>query len=131
LATRHGWTTALLRVELETAGALGSRAQREILERVSALLRRSDILALLLGPRAAEADVGCLPSASALGPSELGVLLPDVSNVNAIGRAVQRIIKTISEPLLIDDQETVVGCAIGISVAPIDGQEVDTLMHRA
>jgi len=131
LAARHGWTTALLRVELETAGALGSRAQREILERISALLRRSDILALLLGPRAAEADVGCLPSASPLGPSELGVLLPDVSNVNAIGRAVQRIIKTIGEPLIVDEQETFVSCAIGISVAPIDGQDCDTLMHRA
>jgi EAL domain-containing protein (putative c-di-GMP-specific phosphodiesterase class I)/GGDEF domain-containing protein len=120
-----------LRIELETAGALGSRAQREILERVSALLRRSDILAALLGEHASESDVRGLPSASALGPSELGVLLPKVSNVNAIGRTVQRVIETIGEPLIVDKQETFAGCAIGISVAPADGVDVDTLLHRA
>jgi diguanylate cyclase (GGDEF)-like protein len=130
-AAEHGWATALLRIELETAGALGSRAQREILEKVSGLLRRSDILAALLGENVTEPDVRGLPSASPLGPSELGVLLPDTSDVNAIGRVVQRIIKTIGEPLLVDGQETFVGCAIGISVAPSDGEDVDTLMHRA
>jgi diguanylate cyclase (GGDEF)-like protein len=131
LAPRHGWTTALLRIELETAGALGSRAQREILERISALLRRSDILAALLGEHVAESDARGLPSVSPLGPSELGVLLPDTSDVNAIGRVVQRIIQTIGEPLVADGHETFVACAIGISVAPMDGPDVDTLLHRA
>ena len=131
LAAGHGWTMALLRIELETAGALGARAQREILERISALLRGSDVLASLLGEHAAKSEAGALPSASPLGPSELGVLLPHVSDVNAIGRAVQRVIKAIGEPLIVDNQETFVGCAIGISVAPADGNDVDTLMHRA
>jgi len=131
LAARYGWTTALLRIELETAGALAPRAQKEMFERISGLLRRSDILALLLGDHAAEPDVEGLPSTSPLGPSELGVLLPDVSDVRAIGRAVQRIVKTIGEPLIVDGQETLVACAIGISVAPIDGGDVETLMHRA
>src|SRR4030095_6575547 len=70
-------------------------------------------------------------SASPLGPSELGVLLPHVSDVNAIGRAVQRVIQAIGEPLIVDNQETFVACAIGISVAPADGKDVDTLMHSA
>lgn len=131
LTEGHGWTTALLRIELETAGALGARAQREILEKISALLRGSDVLASLLGEHAAKSQAGALPSASPLGPSELGVLLPHVVDVNAIGRAVQQVIKTIGEPLIVNNQETFVGCAIGISVAPADGQDVDTLMHHA
>ncbi len=131
LAERHSWTSALLRIELETAGAMAPRAQKEVLERISALLRRSDILALLLGDHAEAPDIEGLPTTSALGPSELGVLLPDASDVNAIGRVVQRLIDMIGEPVNLDGQETLVGCAIGISVSPSDGTDVDTLMHRA
>jgi diguanylate cyclase (GGDEF)-like protein len=131
LAARHNWTAALLRIELESAGALKPRAQREVLERIAALLRRSDTLAMLLGERAGNPDTEGLPSTSSLGPGELGVLLPDIKHVNAIGRVVQRLVEIIGEPVVIDGRETLVGCAIGISVAPLDGEDFDTLMHRA
>ena len=131
LAERHTWTAALLRIELETAGAMAPRAQEAVLERVAALLRLSDTLVMLLGQRAAEPDVDGLPSTSVLGPGEIGVLLPDISHVNAIGRIVQRLVKVIGEPVIVDGQETLIGCAVGISVAPMDGEDFDTLMHRA
>ena len=131
IAARHNWTAALLRIELETAGTFTPRAQREVLERIAGLLRRSDTLAMLLGNRAGNPDTEGLPSTSPLGPTEIGVLLPDVSHVNAIGRIVQRLIAMIGEPVVVDGRETLVGCAIGISVAPLDGEDFDTLMHRA
>jgi len=131
LAARHSWTAALLRIELETAGAMAPRAQEAVLERIAALLRLSDTLAMLLGQRAAEPDVEGLPTTSSLGPGEIGVLLPDVSHVNAIGRIVQRIVKVIGEPVIVDGQEILIGCAVGVSVAPMDGEDFDTLMHRA
>jgi diguanylate cyclase (GGDEF)-like protein/PAS domain S-box-containing protein len=131
LAERHSWTAALLRIEFESVGVLSPQATAELLNRVSTLLRRSDMLGLLLGERAAQPGGGSMPSVSSIGPMEVGVLLPDVPDIRAIGRIVQRMVRGLSEPLLVDGSEAYVSCAIGIGVAPADGEDFDTLMHCA
>jgi len=131
LAARHSWTAALMRVQLETSGQLTRQALSEIQSRVSAMLRRSDTLALILGSKATVGKQQALPSVAPLGLTEIGVLLPDVSDINAIGRVVQRLIKVVTEPLNVGGVEVFMSCSTGISVAPVDGEDFDTLMHCA
>ena len=131
LAARHQWTAALLRIEFATVGVGAAQAAVDVLERVAGLLRRTDTLALLLGNRGAGGGLDTLPTITAVGPTELGVLLPDVTDISAIGRVVQRIIKSIAEPVVIEGNESFATCAIGIAVAPVDGEDFDTLMGRA
>jgi diguanylate cyclase (GGDEF)-like protein/PAS domain S-box-containing protein len=131
LAARHQWTAALLRIEFTTIGLGAERAAAVVVERVENLLRRSDTLALLAGANPVSVADNLLPRVSPVGPTELGVLLPDVADINAIGRVVQRLIETISVPVDVDGTEAFATCAVGIAVAPVDGEDFDTLMRNA
>jgi len=131
LARRHSWMSALLRIEFETAGLMAPRAATEVLERVSSLLRTSDMRALMHGPHIVENSADLVPSIVPLSVTELGVLLPDIADIKAVGRVVRRIVNAIAEPVVIDGAESFTTCSIGISVAPADGEDFDTLMHRA
>jgi diguanylate cyclase (GGDEF)-like protein/PAS domain S-box-containing protein len=131
LAARHSWTAALLRIKLETAGPVTHATMLEVEARVSGLLRRSDVLALIIGERVVGGDHQSLPTVGLVGQAEIAVLLPDVESIRAIGRVVQRIIKILADPIDAGAAETFLTCSVGISVAPVDGEDFDMLMHCA
>jgi diguanylate cyclase (GGDEF)-like protein/PAS domain S-box-containing protein len=131
LAARHSWTSALVRIEFETASLKVPRAAAEVLERVASLLRSSDTVALMHGSLVETGGTDAIPNVSPLSATELGVLMPDIADLNAVGRVVQRIIHTVAEPVVIDGNESFTTCSIGICIAPVDGEDFDTLMQRA
>ncbi len=130
VAARHSWTAALLRIEVESSLALDRQASRELLDRITTLLRRSDTLSLIMERGAAQLPEA-LPNVEAMGPGEIGVLLLDVRDVRAIGMVVQRILKTLSEPLKSSGREAFVSAAVGIAIAPGDGEELESLLSCA
>ncbi|HWP94142.1 MAG TPA: EAL domain-containing protein [Gammaproteobacteria bacterium] len=77
--------------------------------------------------------VRCVRSADTvarLGGDEFTVILEDV-DVPTITAVTERILSTVSEPLVLDDNELALSCSIGISVYPADGDEVDKLVQNA
>ena len=56
------------------------------------------------------------------------------SGLHAAGNAAQiaeKIISLISQPIIVDGQETAVGASIGISLWPADGEDMDQLIKQA
>ncbi|WP_051298492.1 bifunctional diguanylate cyclase/phosphodiesterase [Marinobacterium litorale] len=73
-----------------------------------------------------ELDVACR-----LGGDEFTVLVPHVAADGELAIIAQRVIDTISQPYLIGENELIIGCSVGIVVAPRDGQDADVLMRHA
>lgn len=131
LAARHQWTAALLRIEISALGEQTESVLDIARERILGLLRRSDTLMQLSG-RSDSARAGkVLPRISIFGLAELGILLTDTRDVAGVGIVVQRIVAALGEPVVIDGRESFVVCAIGIAVAPTDGEDFDSLMSSA
>jgi diguanylate cyclase (GGDEF)-like protein len=66
-----------------------------------------------------------------LGGDEFAVLSSPIENVDAIEALAKRLVSTVSEPYEIDGQRVVIGASLGISLAPHDGTDPDTLMKHA
>lgn len=68
---------------------------------------------------------------SRLGGDEFTVLV--TGRVSDVGLAVlaSQIIKELSAPYHLDDQEVIIGCSIGIAIFPRDGDDVDLLLKHA
>lgn len=73
-----------------------------------------------------------------LGGDEFTFLLEDISSSNDIPAIVDKIIETISKPIMIDDRELFITTSVGISRYPGDGdsgfellKNADTAMYRA
>lgn len=75
-----------------------------------------------------------LPSGSFLGrfsTDTFTVLLGGETDSTTVMSISQRILQTIQEPLLFENQEFYIASSIGISVYPFDGQEYASLMKNA
>ena len=59
------------------------------------------------------------------------VLLFDFSDAAEIPQLVARLLKTVAEPLRIDEHELDVTCSVGFSVFPTDGRDAETLLKNA
>lgn len=68
---------------------------------------------------------------SRLGGDELTIILEDVEDVQTIAEIANRICQTISKPIKINDNAIRVHSSIGISIYPIDGTDMDTLLRVA
>ncbi|MGM0542276.1 MAG: EAL domain-containing protein [Pseudomonadota bacterium] len=66
-----------------------------------------------------------------LGGDEFIILLSSIRDFGDATGVAQRIISTISAPYAIDGHEFRVGCSLGISVYPDDGDTPTALMHSA
>jgi len=65
------------------------------------------------------------------GGDEFVVVLTNLGNSEDVGPVAQKIRESLSLPLLIDGQELVISCSIGISVYPKDGDDAQTLLKNA
>jgi diguanylate cyclase (GGDEF)-like protein/PAS domain S-box-containing protein len=66
-----------------------------------------------------------------VGGDEFVVVLPEIENESGIDITVDKIMKAIRHPIMIDDHEFYVSASIGISIYPQDGEDVHTLLKNA
>lgn len=68
---------------------------------------------------------------SRLGGDEFVLLLPEQESVEQSNLAIDRIIKTLTEPYYIKGNKLTVSASIGISLYPLDNSDADTLLRHA
>jgi diguanylate cyclase (GGDEF)-like protein/PAS domain S-box-containing protein len=66
-----------------------------------------------------------------LGGDEFVLVLEDVRGSQDIAKVAEKIIDSLSKPLMLDQHEIVVTPSVGISVYPHDGDDVETLVKHA
>ncbi len=66
-----------------------------------------------------------------LGGDEFTVLLSRIANTQDAAKVAQRILDSLSEPIVVDGHELFVSTSIGIAVYPFDGEETETLIKNA
>ena len=107
-----------------------------IAERLQHSLRAEDLIALSDPNHSrGDADPDHRETSTALlarlGGDEFTVLLPNLPTTMAARAVAQRIIDTLSRPILIEDEELFVGASIGIAMFPDDGKDAATLLRNA
>lgn len=84
----------------------------EVARRLRACLREADIVARL-------------------GGDEFAVLLQQVTNPQYAYSVANKIIAALNQPLVLHGKEVVIGVSIGITMAPNDSKDIDSLMKNA
>jgi len=104
--------------------AIGDLLLKEVARRLNHCLRKTDTASFL-------GNVLLDSCISRLGGDEFCILLPDLSNAKDVAKIARRIITAVSQPLKVEDFELYVTTSIGISLFPLDGDDVDTLLKNA
>ncbi|PIW42231.1 MAG: GGDEF domain-containing protein, partial [Zetaproteobacteria bacterium CG12_big_fil_rev_8_21_14_0_65_55_1124] len=66
-----------------------------------------------------------------LGGDEFVLVLSSTTDPEAAGAIATKVIKTLSEPIMFNDQPCSIGASIGIAIYPKDGETQDALMSKA
>ncbi|MDP4125813.1 MAG: EAL domain-containing protein [Bacillota bacterium] len=91
---------------------LGDQLLKKVAERVGQNLRAGDTLARL-------------------GGDEFLILLPDIRNDQEVVFVSERILKVLTQPIIIEGNEVYMTTSIGISLYPNDGSDMETLVKQA
>jgi diguanylate cyclase (GGDEF)-like protein len=70
-------------------------------------------------------------TAARLGGDEFALLAGPIKGPKDVAALSERLINAISEPMDIEGHRVMIGTSIGIAVAPMDGEDGDTLMKNA
>ncbi|MFB2875703.1 CHASE2 domain-containing protein [Floridanema aerugineum] len=76
----------------------------------------------------------CLRSSdtvSRLGGDEFTVILPGIPSLNDIARVADKILTTINQPFVLQGHKIYISTSIGISVYPLNGEDIETLIKNA
>ncbi|AWB65642.1 hypothetical protein C2869_03965 [Saccharobesus litoralis] len=92
--------------------AAGDYVLQTIAQRLKQLIRSSDICARF-------------------GGDEFVVILNRIQNEKDICQFIEKIQSAIKLPMVFNDNELSVSCAVGYSVFPDDGMQIDSLLHHA
>ena len=117
---RHGQSVALLYLDLDRfkpvnddlGHQVGDAVLVEIAGRIQTVVRDTD-------------------TAARIGGDEFAVLVEGVTDVGMLRMVADRLIETISRPLIVDDAEIRVGVSIGLVVAALGTDVADSLMAAA
>ncbi|HEX5340454.1 MAG TPA: EAL domain-containing protein [Gammaproteobacteria bacterium] len=66
-----------------------------------------------------------------LGGDEFTVILEECQNIETITTICERILESVTEPILLGETEANLTCSIGLSLCPGDGQDADVLLQNA
>lgn len=91
---------------------VGDQLLKGIAKRLSGIIRESDTMARI-------------------GGDEFTILLQDLSFPEDAGKVAEKVISSFNEPFLLDDREFFITTSIGITIYPIDGEDVKTLLKNA
>jgi len=92
--------------------AAGDALLAQVAQRLSQCLRESDTVARF-------------------GGDEFTVVLPEIDSVESVAKIARKIIEEVARPYNLDGNEASVTTSLGISLFPIDGQQPQTLVHKA
>lgn len=113
-------SAALMMLDLDKFKAvndtLGHPAGDELLQQVAERLR---------GVIAGRGEIG------RLGGDEFQVLIPDLDDRGDLGEIARKIIEMLSQPFPLADGRALIGCSVGIAIAPYDGVDRDELTRAA
>ncbi len=132
LAKRNGNMLGLLFLDLnnfkrinDTLGhSIGDLLLKATAERLKHSLRATD--SVTRSGHDVEAD-----NLARLGGDEFTILLSEISRAEDAGWVAERVIETISQPLMLAGHEVCVGTSIGISIFPGDGENAEILLKNA
>ena len=65
-----------------------------------------------------------------LGGDEFAILQASIEGADEAAALAHRIVKTISDPFIVQEHQFLIGVAIGIAIAPIDGSDAAVLMKK-
>lgn len=91
---------------------------------------QGDQLLLLLAERIA-ASIRESDSIARLGGDEFVLLLPDLKHPDDASLIATKILEVIAQPLDLDGQEIFCSCSVGVAMAPLDGDDVETILKHA
>lgn len=66
-----------------------------------------------------------------LGGDEFQIMLPDMEDRGDLGDYAKRLVQMLSQPYSVDGSRAIIGCSVGIAVAPFDGIEASELVKAA
>jgi diguanylate cyclase (GGDEF)-like protein/PAS domain S-box-containing protein len=92
--------------------SFGDRLLADVARRLQAILRASDTI-------------------SRIGGDEFSVLLPEVTNAEAVAGVARKVLDALARPFRVDSHEIFVTASIGISCYPADGNDAETLLKCA
>jgi diguanylate cyclase (GGDEF)-like protein len=95
---------------------LGHAAGDELLKQVADRLKRSVEV---------ECEIG------RLGGDEFQVMIPDQDDRGELGEIAMKIITMLKQPYTLEEGRCVIGCSVGIAVAPHDGVTMDEIVRSA
>ncbi|MEP0190808.1 MAG: EAL domain-containing protein [Erythrobacter sp.] len=95
---------------------LGHAAGDELLRQVAERLNRSI---------ERECEIG------RLGGDEFQVMIPDVDDRGELGEIAMKIISMLKQPYSLDEGRSVIGCSVGIAIAPHDGVTTEEIVRSA
>jgi diguanylate cyclase (GGDEF)-like protein len=133
LAARGKQNVGLLLVDIDNFkrinDSLGANAGdlllREISERLAKGVRESDVL-----HRRADGESSVM-DLSRMGGDEFTVVLNQIESLEMAQRVAERLAKAITEPFHIGRQEVIVTSSIGIALAPLHANDVESLLRAA
>ena len=109
----------------ETIGAqLGDEVLKIVGHRLRDCLRAADLKGSTRKPPAEE-------NIARQGGDEFTLLLGDIDDPHQVNLVAQRIVRVLSDPIVVGDHELIVSVSIGISVTPDDGDGTDELLSNA
>ena len=131
-AQREGRTMAMLYLDVDlfrrVKDTLGPVVDEHLIkaatERVASVLRAGDSVTMV----GHDDEVMNL---SQLGTNEFGIALTDLDSIESVTWIIQRLFDALSEPIQVDKEEVYANCAVGISVYPDDGDDIETLVRYA
>lgn len=119
-ATRHGSRVALLFVDLDNFKAIndslghaaGDEFLKQVASRLSSAVRKSDIV-------------------DRHGGDEFVIGLTDIGDAEDVSHAVNKLMGSLSDPILLGDTQVSTSCSIGIAMFPDDGRDYESLLRQA
>ncbi|RDJ27360.1 EAL domain-containing protein [Bosea caraganae] len=117
---RHGNGLAVLLLDLDRFKAVndtyghtaGDELIRQVAERLSGMMRVGDTVARL-------------------GGDEFGIIQTNLHDVGGCAALGERILEALTRPFSVMGIDTIIGCSIGIALAPQDGTDRETLLKLA
>ncbi|MEQ8516238.1 MAG: EAL domain-containing protein, partial [Chromatocurvus sp.] len=133
LAARSEQMVALLLLDLdnfkrinESLGhRIGDTLLREVGERLASCIRESDVL-----HRNAENEPSRI-DLSRMGGDEFTVVLNQLDDLSGAELVAGRLARKLSQPYMLDGQEIIITCSIGIAAAPLHADDVEGLLRAA
>jgi len=105
---------------------MGHSAGDELLkitsQRLIEAVRKADSVAI---------NTADMNSVARLGGDEFTILLEDIENIQTVAHIAERIIESVSLPMMLDRQEVHISTSIGIAVFPSDGNDVEEILQHA